>query len=390
MNLTILYYSVVLNSNHGGSNHANQFLKFARRNPAVCRIITYPAVASKIVTIHKKYKLFKRSRLLLILRFYRRNQHYLPGLTKLIIEENPEVIIFRPDNNFLQIRYLRKRFPELMIVTEVNTSAFDESYLKIPFRSYFKNIEKTTYEIGDLNFFVSDSLMYTILGDSVKNSRDFVTYNGVDPSKFKRLKPLGFYKGALGLSNKKVVGYLGTLDSHKYVDLLIRAIGLLRNSYPEIYLLIVGDGPERGFLENLIRELKLTRQVMITGWIDSLKVPNYVFAFDVAVHHFANPYGCPQKLLEYMASGVPSIGPDIPFVRDNFVNGKHLVITKSDEIEIAANIRKILENPDWAKEVGSQGREYVNSNFTWEKSANQIIDQIVIKQQEVIKLRNSR
>ncbi|PZX47635.1 glycosyltransferase family 4 protein [Algoriphagus chordae] len=383
MSFTILYYSVVLNSAHGGSNHAKQFLKFAGKHADIDQILTFPQLASrKPSQVSQKWGWLKQHNWFLLIRFYRRNSHYLKELIELIKKENPRVLIMRPDNNFLQIGRLRKQFPDLLLVSEINTSAFAESYLQIPFRSYFKNLERDTYAQADLNFFVSDSLRDDIFGDKTQGKRDFVVYNGVDPMKFKRNQPDAEYKKKINLEGKIVIGYLGTLDFHKHVDVLIQAFSHLRKEYADLVLLIVGDGPEREKLDQLIDELKLSKAVHITGWKNGVEVPDYVFSFDIAVHHFANAYGCPQKLLEYMAAGIPSIGPDIPFVTDNFENGKHLLITKFGDIQVANSIKRLLDNPELADSLAQSGKDYVSKNFTWEKSANEIISQIVLNLNE--------
>lgn len=381
--LTILYYSVVLNSAHGGSNHANQFLKFAGKHAEIEQILTFPKLESrKPGQVKQKWQWIKKHNWFLLIRFYRRNSHYLKELIELIKKENPRVLIMRPDNNFLQIGRLRKQFPDLLLVSEINTSAFAESYLQIPFRSYFKKLEHYTYTQADLNFFVSDSLRDEILGATAKKSRDFVVYNGVDPMKFQRKQSTSEYKKKINLGGKTVIGYLGTLDFHKHVDVLIQAFSHLSKEYADLVLLIVGDGPERENLELLIDKLKLRETVYITGWRNGAEVPDYVFSFDIAVHHFANSYGCPQKLLEYMAAGIPSIGPDIPFVTDNFEDSTHLLITKFGAMQVKNSIKRLLDNPGLAESLAQSGKDYVSKNFTWEKSANAIINQIVLNLDE--------
>ena len=133
--ISLLYYSVVLDSSHGGSNHANQFLKFAGKHAEIGQILTFPKLSQGInVSSGQKWKWVKGNRWFLPIRFYRRNSHYFKELVELIKKELPDVLIMRPDNNFLQIGRLKKLFPDLLIVSEINTSAFSESYLQILFR----------------------------------------------------------------------------------------------------------------------------------------------------------------------------------------------------------------------------------------------------------------
>lgn len=379
--LSILYYSLVNFSNHGGSNHARQFLKHARQNPSVFVINIFPDFKHEPSKFKESpWKIFFRLRFFLIARFFNRQRHHYKDLIKVIEKHNPDVLIIRPDHNFLQIGALKRKFPSLLICVEINSSSFDESYKKIPFLDLFKKLEKRVYQNSDLNFFVSESLRDGILGREIDSKRDFIVYNGTDPEKFEKTQPSESYKTMLGiLPNQLVIGYMGTLDFLKRIDLLIDSFARLKADHPNVFLLIIGDGPDRERAEHLIDFYKLRNSTLISGWIDYNQVTDYLFAVDIAVHHFANSYNCPLKIFDYLASGIPTVSPNIPFIKNNFINDYHLLITEPTPEAISSTIQKLIDYPELAQKISVQGKKHVLDNFTWKKNADFIVSKIYEK-----------
>lgn len=379
-----MYYSVVLNSKHGGSNHASQFVKYASAHPDVKELLIFPKQSTKLSSsIVSKKAWIKRSSLFLIPRFYKRNRHLLNDLISFIEVEKPDVLIMRPDHNFLQLRKISRIFPDLVLVAEINSSSFDESYFQIPFKDFFQRLERQTYSMCDLNCFVTKGLRNKVMQEEIDLSRDLVVYNGTEPYKFNsRSEDINYRKG-IGVSDDSfVIGYMGTLDIHKKMHLLLEAFSKLTSDRPNLVLLIVGDGPDRESIENQIKKLGLSANVIITGWVDYASIENYLFAMDIAVHHHSNSYCCPLKIFDYMAAGLPTIAPDIPFIHDEFDKDVHLVVTQPNVESIYKSILRFLDKPVWAKKVGYKGQDFVVNNFTWEKSASRIIDRIVMKLNE--------
>ena len=226
--MKILYYSSTFGARHGGSNHSKHFVKYASKAPDVEEIEIFPPVRQLNVTVVKESgfkKLARRFSFFLIPRFYARNRHYFEELCVRIEDFQPDVLVMRPDNNFLQIPRLKQRFPKLLIATELNASSFDESYVDIPFKKFFKRIERNAYAQADANFLVSDLLIETVFADRYDANREFVVYNGVEPEKYINPNTPRIFQAKLGIpEGKLVLGYLGTLDKHKKVEVLIKRI----------------------------------------------------------------------------------------------------------------------------------------------------------------------
>jgi len=98
------------------------------------------------------------------------------------------------------------------------------------------------------------------------------------------------------------------LAPEKCVDVLIAAIALARSHVPNIRLVVVGDGPERGGLEALAAENDLADHVVFTGFQSS------PIEWMRSAHMFASASrfeGHPNAVTEAAAAGIPTILSDI-------------------------------------------------------------------------------
>jgi glycosyltransferase involved in cell wall biosynthesis len=382
--MKLLYYSTAYHAKHGGSNHSKAFVDAARKNVAVSDVKVFPDIsmlrkpASSTTKGTKSLTgMVKQSGLAAILRFYRRNNFYYEALVHEIQEYRPNAVVIRLDSNFLQVPRLRKQFPSLTIVTEINASPFDESFKHIAFRSFFRKLEARALRSASINFFVSAFLRRQILANLVDERRDFVLPNGVDPISFVPAKSKVDSKSKVSFPTAKtVIGYVGTLDITKKMSALINAFSRVVERKQDVFLVIVGDGPERREVEQEIAERNLGRHVLLTGRVDHNLVPGYIQGFDIAVHHAANDYMCPLKLFEYMATEVPVVAPDTPAVRELFEPNIHANFTKPYPADIANALLYYIDTPAIAARIAAEGRNLVAGKYTWQVNADTVIDKI--------------
>jgi glycosyltransferase involved in cell wall biosynthesis len=102
---------------------------------------------------------------------------------------------------------------------------------------------------------------------------------------------------------------VGRFMPQKGYDILLRAIAVARKRYPGLHLTILGDGPDRGALVQLARELELEQTVTFAGYSDH--PVSSVRAADLFV--LASRYeGFPNAALEALAVGTPVVLTDCP------------------------------------------------------------------------------
>lgn len=160
---------------------------------------------------------------------------------------------------------------------------------------------------------------------------------------------------------------LGNKDG---IDILIRAFNLVKDEYPEINLLILGDVHPK--IPKLIGELSLEQRVALLGFVDREEVPNYLM--NAKALCLARPDnkqaegGFPTKLGEYLASGRPVIVTDVGEISDYLTDGESAYIAKADSIDdFAGKIRLVLSDETNANVIGRSGRVVAECNFDYRK-----------------------
>ena len=161
------------------------------------------------------------------------------------------------------------------------------------------------------------------------------------------------------------VGHL--VERKRHGDVL-RALWLLRDSHPEIGYEVVGDGPERGALERLAGELGLDGRVRFRGQLppaEALAAAQGagVFVLPSVDEAFGVAY------VEAMAGAVPAIGcRGEPGPEEIAAAGGGLrLVAPADPEALAAELRALLDEPGWRRELGDAARSTVEAAFTWEQ-----------------------
>lgn len=111
-----------------------------------------------------------------------------------------------------------------------------------------------------------------------------------------------------------VFGWVGSFRRFHGLDMAIRAFARLADEMPDVKLLLVGEGPEKGRVMDLAASLRIRDQVVLTGGVGHLEVPSLVGAMDVALltaSTMSEFHYSPLKLREYLAAGKPIVAPEV-------------------------------------------------------------------------------
>jgi len=184
--------------------------------------------------------------------------------------------------------------------------------------------------------------------------------NGIDIKRFEKLNRQEA-RNKLGLNDEFAIITVARLERRKGLEFLIRALPELK--FPFVCLL-VGDGEERGNLENLSEKLGVSDKVKFLGQIDSKEIPGYLAAADCFVLPSLEE-GFGIVVLEAQAAGLPVIGTNIGGIKDIIENGKTgLLVEPADPKEIAVAITKVYSGQKFA----SPDLE----KYDWDKIADQV------------------
>ena len=204
-----------------------------------------------------------------------------------------------------------------------------------------------------------------------------VINNGVNIDLF---KPMETKKAIADLKlneNNYYVCFTGYLTPWQGVEYLVKAAPLVSKAIPLTKFLIIGNGPMKKDLKNLISKTIASDKFIFTGMVPHEDVPKYINASDVCVAPFIRERNekiglSPLKIYEYAACGKPiitSIIPNLEFIEE-FNTG--IMVESCMPMKIASAIIELLKNPKLRLEMGENGREYVEKNHSWENIAEMV------------------
>jgi len=168
---------------------------------------------------------------------------------------------------------------------------------------------------------------------------------------------------ALGASRVLIVtGRLHPIKGHVY---LLDAFAALRRDFPDLRMLVVGDGGERATLEDHARRLGIDEAAVFTGFrtdvIDLLRAAD-VFVLPSLLE------GMPHVLLEAMGVGLPVVASAAGGVPEVVADGETgLLVPAGDADLLRAAIGRLLAEPELAAQMGRAGLERVRTRFTMER-----------------------
>jgi glycosyltransferase involved in cell wall biosynthesis len=160
--------------------------------------------------------------------------------------------------------------------------------------------------------------------------------------------------------------FVGRLTEEKGIRTLLYAVNL-RN----FKLVIIGDGPLRGLVENACT---LNSNIFYAGFQSKSKVINYLKECKALVFPSIWYEGFPVTILEAFSTGTPVIASNIGSMQEivqHEVNGLHF--TPGDEQDLILKMNKVLKNDDLHKRLSRNARlSYINY-YTPEKNYEQLM-----------------
>jgi glycosyltransferase involved in cell wall biosynthesis len=161
------------------------------------------------------------------------------------------------------------------------------------------------------------------------------------------------------------------LFPRKGIRFLLEAGAQLKPQFPDLKIVLAGDGFERPALARLADELGIGEDVTFLGWVPNTELPPYYRAAAVSViPSLEEGFGIPAA--EAMGCEVAVVASDaggLPEVVENGVTG--LVVPRGDSTALAGAIGSLLADPARRIQMGQAGRARALRLFDWDRSAVQ-------------------
>jgi len=184
-----------------------------------------------------------------------------------------------------------------------------------------------------------------------------VLRNGVDAHVFRPLDR-ETERSRLGVTGGLLLS-VGNLVGLKGHDLVIRSLAAL----PDTMLCLVGEGPDRGRLEALARDLGVGDRVRFVGQLPQSELPRYYSAADALVLASSRE-GWPNVLLEAMACGTPVVSARVGGTPEVVTSREAGVLFEPRTVDALRDaIRGLLKNPPERPETRRHAER-----FSWDET----------------------
>jgi phosphatidylinositol alpha-mannosyltransferase len=181
--------------------------------------------------------------------------------------------------------------------------------------------------------------------------------NGVDVGRFAAA-------AAAPLAGGRHLLFIGRLEERKGFPIAVQAFAELAPRYPDLRLLVIGEGSERGAVDAL--DPAVRSRVDMLGRVDDDRVASYLKAADIYIGPALGGESFGIVLAEAMAAGRPIVASDIDGYRDVVRDGlEALLVRPGDPAALVAAVRELLDDGRLAESLGSAGARRARE-FDWD------------------------
>lgn len=182
----------------------------------------------------------------------------------------------------------------------------------------------------------------------------------------------------ISISDENIILFVGRLVERKGIKYLIKAFADIQNEVPH-KLIIIGDGPERLELEDLVSRLGVRSRVHLTGWISADEKLQYYekcsfFVLPAVYDKHGDTEALGVVMIEAMSCEKPVIASNVGGITDivqDKING--LLVPPGDVSALAQAIVKLATNNALREEMGKKAKKSIDERFNWDK----IIDSLI-------------
>ncbi|KAA3612259.1 MAG: glycosyltransferase family 1 protein [Calditrichaeota bacterium] len=211
---------------------------------------------------------------------------------------------------------------------------------------------------GDVGLGVSQAVKeFMMKGRSVPEKKIEVIWNGIPIEEFTNIeieKVAEFRKGLDVPEDAFIIGTVTRLREEKGNKYLLEAFAAVAQSNPNIYLVLIGDGPLKNELVEQAKALGIVDRVRFTGFVAD--IPVALNALDlVTIPSLREGFGL--ALVEAMAAGKPIVASYVGGMRELAENGKNaLMIPPADAGELANALKRLISDTELRDKISHQAQ----------------------------------
>lgn len=241
-------------------------------------------------------------------------------------------------------------------------------------RTNGNHVYDNLFKKGDLFLPISNCWKEKLIGMGCPENKIVVHRMGIDVQKF----AIAQHK----IPGNKTVRILtvARLVEKKGVRYGIQAFAKTLKKYPYVEYMIAGDGPLKGELADLIKQLSISKNVKLLGWKDQEEILLLLNRADILLapsvtSEDGNQEGIPVVIMEALARGIPVISTyhsGIPELVDDGVSG--FLVPERDADSLSDRLTYLLDHPEVWPKMGEEGRNKVEKNYNINILNNQLVN----------------
>src|SRR5690348_14920898 len=198
--------------------------------------------------------------------------------------------------------------------------------------------------------------------DGIPREKIRVLYNGIDPSRFRKV----IRKSELSAARNEsmIIAVVANMYSPAkgHAHLIAAAIEVCK-AFPKVIFALIGDGKERPKLEQQVRDAGLEKNILFLG--SRRDIPELLACCDLSVLP-SESEGFPNAILEAMAAGVAVVATavgGVPEIIEDEVTG--LLVPPANPSLLCAAILRLLNDHELRRRISRAGRDHVAFYFSF-------------------------
>ncbi|MGN5044470.1 glycosyltransferase family 4 protein [Aeromonas sp. 3P] len=309
---------------------------------------------------------------------------YSEALYQLSLNEKPAIIHGASNYmNGLAANNVAKRLGiksvyEVRGLWEITRISRDPDWKDTEYYNMMSQLEAQAANDADAVFTLTNALKNELINRGVAAEKIHLLPNGVDSSRFIPKIRNNKLARNLGIEDKVVIGFLGSVVQYEGVEYIIQAASILKKQgLNNFVVLIVGDGAVLDNVKAITSELHMDEHVKFTGRVPHDEIEDYYSIVDICPLPRKGLPVCemvsPLKPFEAMAMGKVVVSSDVAALAEIIDDGVTGLLHKKDDPEDLANkIRLLIEDHNLRDRLGKSAREWVVAERDWKVIAKRV------------------
>jgi glycosyltransferase involved in cell wall biosynthesis len=235
-------------------------------------------------------------------------------------------------------------------------------------------VGKQVIKSSDKIVTVSNATRDYVLTLGANRQKIQVLRNGVDVDRFKPSNATrNSVRKKLGInSNETVILTVRRLVFKNGIDTFIESARIALQNNPNLTFLAVGTGPDRDAIQAKIKQLGISGNMKLPGFVSDADLPAYYNAADLFVLPSKSGEGLPLVALEAMSTGLPVVATDVGGIAEVVVEDCGKLVPPDDPTAMAEEVLEFSKTD--LSPVKSAVRSVAVRSFSWEANVKRLVE----------------